>query len=849
MSVDLFSDGLRYSRPAVLALVLVLFCPVAAQELKNVRRPIGEEEMRYWLTNMVTYHGFSTEEVRLATGMTARETDDALKALGIGPTSARALTPPGQLVVLPYPGGRHPRIGFLDGAVEPQRETKLSVFAPWDPSSYVVADFPEAIWSNLGLTYLAHSHVPTLWTKAGVELKPLEWQRLPGGVLVLERTLPNGIAFGTRVSPEKDHVAVELWLQNGSQQSLTDLRVQNCVMLKGAKGFTAQTNDNKRVSGPYSAARTADGKRWVITAWDPLHKAWANERCPCLHSDPKFPDCPPGETRRLRGWLSFYEGNDIDAELARIEATGWRQAPYRSTRRWVRGRIEDAATGRLVPARLYVDDGEDWFFAQATDPAGSAVRYNRRHGAYNSVEIHTTLSAHPFALELEPGLYTVRVERGKEYQPLVRRLRVPQTGAAIEDLRLPLQRWINMPERGWYSGDTHVHRTLEELPNVMLAEDLNVALPLTQWVLEAGVFPKSGKKTAALQNAELIEVDSTHVIHPLNTEYEIFRVGGKNHTLGAVFVLDQKEPLELTAPPVTPIAAAARQQNALLDLDKHSWPWSLMLLPVMQVHLFELANNHHWRETFGYRDWTTDTVPEYMNIEIADGVFTEWGWTEFGFKTYYALLNSGFPMRVSAGSASGVHPVPLGFGRVYVYLADGFSYRGWIDGLRRGQSFVSTGPMLEVTFNGKPPGAEFEARDSAGALVQIRGKATAARPLRSIEIVLNGSLSNRLKPVNVRSQNRFESSFSVSLRPERTSWIAVRCIEEDADDRVRFAHTNPVYVNYPGQPLQPKREEVLYFIRRMDEEIERNRGVLTEKALAEYEQAKKHYGRLLERAQ
>jgi hypothetical protein len=44
-----------------------------------------------------------------------------------------------------------------------------------------------------------------------------------------------------------------------------------------------------------------------------------------LHSDPKFPDCAPEETQRLRGVLWFYEGTDLDAELKRMEATGWRK--------------------------------------------------------------------------------------------------------------------------------------------------------------------------------------------------------------------------------------------------------------------------------------------------------------------------------------------------------------------------------------------------------------------------------------------------------------------------------------------------------------------------------------------
>src|SRR5690606_19127030 len=127
----------------------------------------------------------------------------------------------------------------------------------------------------------------------------------------------NGIAFGTVVHPGRDAVRMEQWLTNGTDQPLSDLRVQNCVMLKGAKGFDAQTNDNKVFRAPYVAVRDDTGDRWIITAWVPNQRSWGNAPVPCLHSDPQFPDCAPGETKRLRGWLSFYEGDDIDAELER----------------------------------------------------------------------------------------------------------------------------------------------------------------------------------------------------------------------------------------------------------------------------------------------------------------------------------------------------------------------------------------------------------------------------------------------------------------------------------------------------------------------------------------------------
>lgn len=292
----------------------------------NSRPPASDEDLAYWLRNM-TWHHFTVDEMAQATGLSRHEIEQALQRVAITPRHHTNRAPDAPLLVLPYPSGRHPRIGFLEGAVNPQRETKISVFTPWDDTSYVVVDVPEALWSNLGLTYLAHTHIPTVFDKQGIKLEPLEWNRRTNGTLEIARRLPNGISFAAKIVPATNAVLMELWLTNGTAQLLSDLRVQNCVMLKGAAGFTAQTNANKVFSKPYVACKSEDGKRWVITAWDPCDRAWANAPVPCLHSDPKFPDCPPGETRHLRGWLSFYEGTDIEGEFRRIEESGSRLRP------------------------------------------------------------------------------------------------------------------------------------------------------------------------------------------------------------------------------------------------------------------------------------------------------------------------------------------------------------------------------------------------------------------------------------------------------------------------------------------------------------------------------------------
>ncbi len=290
----------------------------------NARPAQNDAELRYWLTNSLRDHRFTTTETGAALGMTAAEVGAAARRLGID-TERKPET---GVRVLPYPGGRHPRTGFRDGMIRPQRETKASVFAPWAGGGYAVADTPEAVWfepvaGKPELLYLAHTHVPTHWDRKGITLDPLEWTRHADGSLSLEWTLPNKVTLATKVVPGKDGVRMEFRVTNGSDQKLTGLRVQMCVMLAGLGGFESRTNDNKVFAAPFAACKDATGKRWVVTGWERCGRAWGNPPCPCLHADPVVEDCPPGQSRSVRGWLSFYEGSDIAAELRRLKAVAF----------------------------------------------------------------------------------------------------------------------------------------------------------------------------------------------------------------------------------------------------------------------------------------------------------------------------------------------------------------------------------------------------------------------------------------------------------------------------------------------------------------------------------------------
>ncbi|MFM8893418.1 MAG: polysaccharide deacetylase family protein [Planctomycetia bacterium] len=300
---------------------------LAAGAADDGSRPAPDDvTLSRWLENALVWHRFTPAEAGGVVALDAAGVEAAATRLGID-ASARPQRPAvAALLDLPWPGGRHPRRGFRDGAIRPQRETKVSVFAPWAEGGWCVVDAPEAVWRDGDegrpvLEYLAHTHVPTLWDGAGVTLPPLEWSEGPDGVLAVSRTLPDGVVLSTRVEPGRDGVRMTFTVTNGTDRTLTGLRVQMCTMLAGLAGFDAATNDNKVFAAPMAACHDTERQRWIVTGWERCGRAWGNPPCPCLHADPVVADCPPGASRSVRGWLSFHEwpeGTDVPRELDRL---------------------------------------------------------------------------------------------------------------------------------------------------------------------------------------------------------------------------------------------------------------------------------------------------------------------------------------------------------------------------------------------------------------------------------------------------------------------------------------------------------------------------------------------------
>jgi hypothetical protein len=506
--------------------------------------------------------------------------------------------------------------------------------------------------------------------------------------------------------------------------------------------------------------------------------------------------------------------------------------------------VLDADTGSPIPARLYLSaaDGTPYFFQSAAEQ-GSAVRYEKQNWINpRSVEYHTIVSPHPARASVPAGTYTLIVERGQVYFPSTVRVEVSDGDVELAPVRL--QRWFDPAGRGWYSGDTHVHRPIDELRGVVLAEDLNVTFPLTQWVTFSDRPPSAGDKNLPVNLPdELIHVDDQHVIWPRNTEYEIFTVGQQQHTLGALFVLGHRGSLQQTVPPWKPVVAAARaaDPDVLFDMDKLAWPFAMTLPVIAPDATYELANNHLWRTEFAFREWYTP-APAFLAPPFGSTAGGESEWIDLTLGMYYTLLNCGFRLPPSAGTANGVHPVPAGFGRVYVNLPGGFDYQAWRQGLQRGRSFVTTGPMLLASADGQPPGHVFKIAAGSTGEIPLEIEVVSEQRVTFGEILINGVPQHLLRGgQETTAAGAYRTVIQQTIRPRESGWFAIRFFEDRPDGRVRFAHTAPWYVEVGDEPVKPTWQEREYLVDRMQQEIERSSGIVSPAGMDEYQQALDFY--------
>src|SRR5262249_50816103 len=165
---------------------------------------------------------------------------------------------------------------------------------------------------------------------------------------------------------------------------------------------------------------------------------------------------------------------------------------------------------------------------------------------------------------------------------------------------------------------------------------------------------------------------------------------------------------------------------------------------------------------------------------------------------WYRLLNCGFRLPATAGTDVFLNRIGSnlpGGDRVYVRLDGPLTYEGWIEKLKAGRSFVTSGPMLEFTVNGSEPGAVLKLGEKPK--VRVTAKARSQFPLAKADLVHNG----RVVATAPLSDDRLTATLEQELTLDRGGWVAFRASgpgTADTPTPALNAHTNPVYVEVGG---------------------------------------------------
>ena len=441
----------------------------------------------------------------------------------------------------------------------------------------------------------------------------------------------------------------------------------------------------------------------------------------------------------------------------------------------------DTATGKPIAARFSVVVDGAPHEPRWVGPHG--IRFPTVHVSKRQSQIVTySRGTGPVWVPLPPGARRVRVEaaKGLDYLPAA-------AEAAVEDEKvevvLRLERWNRLREDGWHAADAHLHYDRidpggdRDWLAMMAGDDIDH----TQFmVLKGGMVPGIWASQFAYGKAgETIAGGRTIV------PGEEFRDRLQGHLL--LFGLS-----EVIQPIMTGVPGS---------------PDNFPLFPDVldRARALGALNGAAHGGTLGVRPTVfLDAILGKLDfIEIANWVTGFWP-----LDNWYRLLNCGYALPPTAGTDLPNNPRRepwqpfLGGMRMYARTNGATGSDAWNEAVKRGETFVTNGPSIEIDANGAGPGGTVCLPEGGGP-VRIRIRLRAPRELRRVELVVNG------KVAAASSATRLEDGvhsigLETTLHLEQSVWLAAR--GEGSADTIpggtEVAHTAAIQVIVGGQPIR-----------------------------------------------
>lgn len=496
--------------------------------------------------------------------------------------------------------------------------------------------------------------------------------------------------------------------------------------------------------------------------------------------------------------IAFVSNGDHKFTLMSMPAIGGEATPVKVSRlKWknptgtLHVTIEDLS-GNKTPARVYLagNDGKAW----APD------------GAFERVSVvtgdHYFQTAGNFTVELPAGAAIIEAAKGFQYRPQKKELQI--RAGQTQAVTLKLERVTDLQAKGWYSGDNHLHmnyggvyaETPESLLSEADAEDLDVV----------NDFPTN-------HNTRLI--DEQYFIgkpDPRSTPDRIlyFNEEYRPNFAGHMGLLNMKQYFF----PVyhgytgTPYAADYPTNAQALDAVHAQGAIGGYVHPYLLAPGGDPVKNNNY---IGAREFPVDVA--LGKVDYYD-LMCIWTNAYVAGDVLYRLWNLGFKVPVSAGSDAMPNywrAPTIGGVRVYVHTQPPLDYQRWIDGLVKGRSFVTNGPIVSFAVDGHEAGDEVQV---SGSSVSVAVEVNSVFPVDRVDIIQNGKVV-----ASQKAEDPYHTKLSKNIPFTSSGWIAARVSGPErvhfVTDSYIYAHTNPVWLIRDGQrPVSA--EDARYFVTWID---------------------------------
>lgn len=479
-----------------------------------------------------------------------------------------------------------------------------------------------------------------------------------------------------------------------------------------------------------------------------------------------------------------------DLELVVQDIPGGARAPVvLGARRYLRpvGRLQVQvrdAQGRPLAARVSITGPDGRSFAPDDAWRHADDAFDRRERRFEYGYFHTRGDS---ALSLPAGEYQVEVLRGLEWRRAAQRLTV----SAGADLRqtFTLERIDDLPARGFWSGDLHVHmnyaghyrNTPERLRAQAEAEDLHVVENLIvnkeQRIPDVAYFRPG---------IDPVSTGATLIAHGQEFHTSVWGhtglLGLAQHLLLPDYAGYVNTPAASLVPTNVEVADLAHKQGALFGY----------------VHPFDTAPDPaNVRERLTHElpvDAVLGKLDYYEVVGFSDHLATAQVW--------YRLLNTGLRVAAGAGTDAMANYAslrgPVGVNRVFV-KSGALEHGAWLQALKAGRSFATNGPLVELTIEGREPGDDL-ALGSGAHLLAARVRLRSIVPVDHLEVVSNG----RVVADVPLAGDRTTADATIKLGVRESAWFTLRARADAARhpvlDVYPFATTGPIYVTVAGVP-------------------------------------------------